>query len=429
MKKVFMNGLTAGLLVFTIIFSMVNCNNDDDDPDRTLVTITDMGNYFMVVLDFETGATHREMGEAYGEKLREIEDLDLEVGYDALIDKATSTEAKYYTYMARTQEIRKQIRQEYCDEIDGIASIMASADENIEGDGKLSRDEIYFLCLWSEVKSGTACNAVSVYGNRSETGNVMTARHNESVDWDEFLADVHAIIILKNGDKSLCIIGSLGHITSYTGFNDNGVFFGGVGSRTGAPYSATGKHSEYMELRYALENFDNVDDVGDYMADSAREYTTNKNIILSDTQVSKVLENNQSGSGENMQRALRTDSSELHDGVTWEYDDAICVVNSFVLKGNHDNHNGYQGNTARWQSFKTALDAHGEKVSLAELKEIASYDGGNGLPDTQGAGDIYTKLAYEIVIFEPATLHLEVFFRSHGDLPDNPTFETVPVEF
>jgi hypothetical protein len=154
-------------------------------------------------------------------------------------------------------------------------------------------------------------------------------------------------------------------------------------------------------------------------------------VLLSDSQTSKVLENNFSGNGANMQRALRSDKSALNPGITWEFTDAIAVVNSFLLLGNHDNHRTSYRNTNRWQSFRTQLQKYGKTITIDELKLIASFDNDYSTDDGIIYNyNIYNSSTQQIVLFQPDNFHLEVAFRPRsGILPADPVFENIPVEW
>jgi hypothetical protein len=259
------------------------------------------------------------------------------------------------------------------------------------------------------------------------------------MDWTDGskrqLAQIQAVTTIKYGNKSnciigygsksICMIGYLGHLTFLTGLNCDGVFAGILDSSTGAVYSSTDKYSYTSDLRYALENSASLDEVANFVTNPSRNYPFNHNVILSDRQTSKVLENNFSGTGTNMQRALRSDTSALNPEITWGFTDAVATVNSFLLYGNHDNHTGNLSNMNRWESLKTQLQNYGETITLDELKLIASFDNDDG-PGSQSSGDVYNKGTQQIVLFQPDNFHLEVAFRpKSGILPADPVFETI----
>ena len=104
-------------------------------------------------------------------------------------------------------------------------------------------------------------------------------------------------------------------------------------------------------------------------------------------------------------------------------------MNAFLLAGNCDNYTGILSNTQRWSSIKSQLQLCGDTVSLAELKQIASFDH-DAVPQSQSGGNIYNSGTQQIVVFQPDIFHLEISFKPKtGVLPVNPLFEEIPVSF
>jgi hypothetical protein len=78
--------------------------------------------------------------------------------------------------------------------------------------------------------------------------------------------------------------------------------------------------------------------------------------------------------------------------------------------------------------MKKELLSKGTAVSARELKEIISYK--RGKPDALSeASDLYNKMTLYMVLFQPDSLSLEVYFRpkSIRESPDNPVFEKIEV--
>jgi len=393
------------------------------------VSLADRGNYYEVTLDYTTGASHYAMGQQLMKKILTAVP-NFEQLMDSYIAELVPDQTTYNIMLGRVADIKPQIPQDYQDEIDGMASRLSGGSVNTRNDGKLSKNELYELELFTDVGRSTQCSGISVYGPRSATGNTMTAR---VLDWydgaNHQLAQIQAVTTIKNGNMSVCTIGYLSVLGIITGFNDNGVFAGILDSPTGAAYSSSGKRSYIWDLRYALEHDSTAADVGAYMSDPSRSYTYNHLILLSDSHTSKVLENNFSRSGTNIHRALRSDTSSLNPGITWGFSNAVAAVNAFLLAGNCDNYTGILSNTQRWSSIKSQFQLCGDTVSLAELKQIASFDHGV-VPQSQSAGNIYNSGTQQIVIFQPDIFHLEIAFKpKSGILPVNPLFEDISVSF
>lgn len=392
------------------------------------VSVVNKGSHFEVVLDFTAGTSHFEMGKAYGAAI-----LQAMPQYEALLDSYLADTAKSSQeldyLLARVKDIKPQMNPDYVDEIEGIASNLSGMTQNSRGDGKLSVDELFLINLFPDVARSTQCSALSVYGQRSETQETMTAR---ILEWysgtQNQLSRLQAVVTYKNSDKSIVTIGYLGYMGTISGFNDDKVFGAILDAGTGLMYSSSSKYSYPMDLRYALEHYQTIDEVADYLKSPDRAYTFSHLIFLSDPSVSKVLENNVAGKANSI-RDLRTEQSKFNGKIAWDIPDSIGTVNSFLSKGNFNNHSYFLGNTARFESMKHELKSKGEEVSLDELKSIATYYSGEE-PREQTDGDLYTLGTQQIIIFEPGKLNLEVFFRpATNALPTVPRFETITVDF
>jgi hypothetical protein len=407
-----------GVLILIVLLIQTACSSGIVVPTGKSgfagegVTITDKGNYYDVVLGFNSGLSHRKIGETFAKGI-----LEVVPDYKSLLDSILNeeiTDKDYYEDMIdRAHDIKRQMKKEYVDEIEGMASVWAETDKNIAADGKLSKDEILLFNLLPDVYRPSQCCAVSVFGKRSATGKNIIGRN---MDWysgsKKQLPRIQSVITLKYENKRVCLIGYLGYMGAITGFNDSKIFAAIMDSPTGQPYSSQGKRSYPMDLRDTLETKSSINEVSEYMADPDRHYAFNHLIVLGDPNETKIFENNFSGQGTNGQRvkrALRSSDSRLNDGIKWGISNAIGSVNSFMLWGNSDNYTSNDYNTKRWKNMREQLLAKGDTVTVDELKEVMSYD--NGSPGTfQNSGDLYNKLTQCSVIFQPDTLTLEIAF-------------------
>lgn len=378
-----------------------------------------------VVMEFND-STHKEMWSLYVEKLLQVFPT-LEADYDAWLVSSMDT-VTYNNRLEKLQYLRPQVPKEYRDEIEGMASKFSAGTNNILGDGKLSVDELYYISLYIDVLMTGACSAISVFGPASVTGRNMVAR---LVDW--YPRKYNAVTTINNGDKSIVIIGRLLSIMAGTGLNDDGVFAAILagGSSPPADFESKPYHSVTIDIRYALENYSTLEGAGKYLA--SKEYTFSQQIFLADSGTGKVLENNIIDGGV---RALRGADSPLGEGIDWEFANAVAAVNTFFLEGNY---RGY-GVDPRWTNIRRLLatklrnseDGEVEKVTFNELKEIATFYDRSKRRAYPGStiGDIYNSSTQHIALFEPATFHLEVFFRNSSASPiNNPTFIAVPISF
>jgi hypothetical protein len=427
--------LALGLLLISLFFQS-GCGQEEPAVtgvshfETQGVTITDQGNYFKVTLDFKSGLSHRQIGEALGTGI-----LRAVPNYEALVDAyiaETLTNYEYPDAFFRVDDLKLRLNQDYKDEIEGMASKFSGGTHNVRQDKKLSRDELYIFNLFPDIIRNTQCCFVSVFGARSATHKTLAARN---LDWFggslNQLPKIQAIITLEYPQKKLCSLGYLGYMGIITGFNDSKVFGAIIDSQSGEAYSSQGRRSYPLDLRFALENKTSLGEVAGFILDPEKCYAVNYVIALSDPVESKVLENNFSGTGTTRQRvkpALRTAGSRLNPGITWGISNAIGSVNSFLLYGNYDNHTPNKYNTKRWKNMKEQLLSKGPEVSMDELREVVSFD--HGWPGTfMDSGDLYNRSTLQSIIFEPDTFSLEVFFhpRNTRKSPRDPEFEKIVV--
>ncbi len=399
------------------------------DPGSKIPGIVDInwnGTFTEVIMEF-SDSTHKEMWSLYVEKLLMVFPT-LEADYDTWL--VTSMDRKTYSdRLQKLQYLKPQVPKEYQDEIEGMASNFSGGTNNIQGDGKLSIDELYYINLSIDIIMARGCSAISVFGPPSVTGRNMVAR---LVDW--YPRTDNAVFTIRNGDKSIVsIVRLLRIIAAGTAFNDDGVFAALLagGRPPPADFESKPYSSVMIDIRYALENFSTLEGIAKYL--SNREYTFSHQAFLADSRTSRVLENNLIDGGI---RALRGANSKLGEDIDWEFDNAVAAVNTFFLEEN------YRGGSVdpRWTNIRHELanklrnseDGEVDKVTLNELKEIATfYDKSEGdVYPGSTIGDIYNSMTQLIVLFEPITFHLEVFFRNDSASPiRNPSFTTVPVSF
>jgi hypothetical protein len=426
--------IVVGLILIQIL--LVGCSenilvvNGKYTYEEKGVSIKDMGNYFDVVLDYTSGLNCRQMGEAYARGI-----LEAVPDYEFLIDSyltRNNNSNNYKNSIYRTEDLKLLLNQDYMDEIEGMSSVFSGGSKNEMKDKKISKDELYLFNLYPDVAVSTQCSFVSVFGSRSSTGSTITGRNLDWYGGDlNELPRIQAVITYIHKNKKICSIGYLGYIGMLTGFSDSKVFAAVLVSPSGAPYDSAGKRSYSMDLRFALENNKTINKIAEYMKDPLKHYTANHLIALSDPTKSVVLENNFSGIGPNGQtvkREVRTAESMLNDGITWGISDAIGSVNSFLLFGNYNNHTSYKHNTKRWKNMKERLISAGKAVTPEGIKKVITYN--HGSPGTfNESGDLYNRNTVQMILFQPESLTLEVFFRPKNSLknPKDPVFEKIQV--
>ncbi len=425
MKKKLLYLLSVIVLVTGLNLGAVTINAAETTQR---VTVTAKGSHYEVVLNFKGEKSHEKIGKEYGSQI-----LKAVPQYEALVDsylaEITSNDVVYNLMLQRVKDILPQVDKDYVDEIKGIASNFTGKEDNVRGDGKLSTSEMFLMNLCPDAVRPSQCCGAGVYGDKSENNNNIGMR---ILDWHagskNQLVGIQSVVTFKNSKKSICTIGYLGYMGCISAFNDNKVFGAILDSSTGDEYSSESKRSYPFDLRHALENYTTINGVAAYLKSPVRNYTYGHLIFLSDDKVTKVLENNISGK-ENSLRDVRTEKSELNEGITWDISDSVGCVNSFMLKGNFDNHSNNPFNTNRFYSMKKVLKEQGEKFTFDNMKVVASYYQGEE-PGPQKEGDLYNTSTQQIMVFEPANNRYEVFFRPlSGNLPKVPVFEKIPVLF
>ena len=412
--------LTAATAVFLCLLSPAVVS-------AQYVSIQDMGTHFRVSIDYTT-ATPAQVGAELGTEIAAAVPT-IQSLLDSYLDEAFSSNAALYAEMlARAAEVKNQVPAGYVAEVDALAVGMGLGTVNTLGDGLFSRDELWIMNLTPEVARGAQCSALAAWGPRSATGLTSLMR---LLDWgvgsSYQLAKLQAVeTAVLSGGRSVTNIGFLGYRAMLTGYNRHGVFAAVLDSATGVePYTATNKYSYAFDLRRAVEEQSGLDGVAAHMSDPFRDYPFNHLVFLADRSGAAVLENNFSGSGSNMRRALRYDDSTLNPGVTWGYSNAVAAVNAFMLEGNTDNYTGGTYNTARWGSILGEMSSAGDTLDWDELKAIASFDNGDG-PGSMSTGDLYSSVNVMIVLFQPVSGRLEIAFHPRdAALPADPVFTTV----
>ncbi len=407
------------------------------------VVFLDKGNHYEATLDF-TSASHRQVGFEYGQKLAAIPKF--EELMDSYLNELTDQDwFTYKTLLERAARLKANLPRQYAEEIEGMAAGFGAAPLSFAGDGKLSLDEIYLLNLLPDVARETQCTALAVFGPRSATGGTIVGRN---LDWPDGqnhqVSRFQAITTYKEIGQTIVSVGCLGFQGIMSGFNKDGVFAAILDSPSGEPFSLQHNRSYTMDLRQALEKCSDLKGVARFMSDPGKRFCFNHLIFIADPAGAGVLENNFSGPGNNIHRALRTADSRLNAGITWAIPNAVAATNSFLLQGNYDNFNHChkqnmsrarqdcrparqpeRGTTARWDNLKTQLLAAGPVQTVQAIERILSFHNGNSAGPVE-TGDIFNTDTMQSMVFEPATKKLQIYFRpKDGLLPAKPAFEKI----
>jgi hypothetical protein len=412
------------IIVIAILFTGCTSNQSTTGTTQVVEIKKIQDTYYLVNIDL-TVESHYETGKQYAEQIvAHVPDYESKI--DSFINymlgmMQQAIDIDMDVLISRANDIKKNIPQEYLEEISGMQSVF-SYDKDVPGDGHLSQNEFLVFNVFGDIARPTRCSASGVFGGSSTTGHTIIGRN---LDWNELpdsqLWTIQAVILLNNDDKSMASIGYLGELAFISAFNNDNIFTAVLDSDTGDPYpSTTGKRSYTMDLRYALENETTLEGVAGYMMD--KDYPFNHLVFIADADSAQVLEDNIDSPA----RGLRTSTSELKPGITWSQPCAIAAVNSFLLPGNEDNHT--DSNPPRWDSYvKLYNDLLAEgKMGVEQVMEVESYPG----PDGKGlSGAIFRSRDHyptvQSIIMRMDTLETFVYFCPVGTLPYEPVY--IPV--
>ncbi len=216
--------LIAGFAMLFSACSPVGAGSNELTDES--VTITDMGDHYAVTLDFTTGRSHKEIGTFYGYAIR-AKVPNVESLIDSYIAETCYANAGYDTtlmlqmYQAvmktNVANIEPHIPQDYRDEIDGMSvALCSSGATDGFNDGKLSINELYAINLILDVSKTMSCSAFSAFGAASATGKTISGRVLDWANGSTYqLNKLHAVVTIKNGSKSIALIGYLGYMAGF----------------------------------------------------------------------------------------------------------------------------------------------------------------------------------------------------------------------
>ncbi len=383
------------------------------------VTIKNVqGVYYQVDIDLAANS-HYEVGRQYAEAIK-ASVPDYEARIDSFLNYMhEKNHIDLATLTARAREISRNIPAEYMEEIKGLQSVFSYTEDKL-GDGRLSKNELLIFELLGDVDRLSGCSASAVFGNSSSTGKAIIERNLEWVELpNSELQAIHAVVIIRNKDKSLASFTFLGMLAFISAVSDNDIFAALLDVGTAKPYPpAAGKRSYMMDLRYAMENQTTLKGIADYM--SGNDYAYSHLIFLADEDSAFVLENDIGSPA----RGLRSAASALQRGITWGHPGAIVAVNSFLLPGNADSFAAVDA--GRWKSFAAFYDkflSNSGTIDMEKMKEIAGYPGKDGTYTTGALfrpRDHYPSL--HLIVMRMDTLETWVAFAPVGAQPRTPKY-------
>ena len=375
--------------------------------------------YFDVTLDYEKGSFY-DVGAAYAEAIKLIyEDYpSMCEGYifENIRSAFGDLNGDYSGVKNRTEIFLAALSGDYRDELDGFADKMCGDAEGIAEDGVLSRDEAVLMQFVPDVLRGTACSVLSADGEVTASGERITCRVLEwDLGSDNQLCSGHALVHMKNGDKSFLSVTYLGFMTVLTAVNKNGLMLGelDVGSENMVEYSCENKKSYTYDMRYVLENCSSAREAAEYLKDNAESYPYCVNVLCTDKKDAVVAELVVTDEGESL---VRDSFTPLNIGVEWDDPHYICAVNSFAAEGNPDMLSRLYGNTGRWNRYNELFCGQ-KDLTLDRFKELMTSEStDNNLERIRGDGMVH------MVIADYSTNTLQAVLTGHEGVVDTPEF-------
>lgn len=386
--------------------------------ENGLCVIEKKEDYYDVTLDYENGS-YEEVGAAYAETILmaypEYASIMEPYLYENIKLAFPNLQGDYSIVLDRINTLKSSLPIEYQKEMEHYARVISNGEQGLVENGILSYEEALLTQMIPDALRGTSCSAMSVWGEKSATGETITAR---ILEWDlgseNQMCNVPCVVRMKNGEKSITGISVLGLFDTLTAINDDGVLIGILDAGIGENYVYEGKTCYTYDTRYALETMDNAQDVGNYLIGNSNKYTYSHNLVLTDKTHSYCVENCVvEGKGVSL---LRDTKTKLHDNLEWDNPDSLCIVNAFAAAQNPDHLTGDEENLVRWLKYKEWIGKK-EKISVTDVKDMLTCEKVDGNTAT-----IHSQTVFYIVIVDYATGKIQVAFTGTEGVVDKPKF-------
>ena len=404
-----------------------------------LCTIEKKPSYYEVYLDYTKG-DYEAVGRAYAQTILE---MDFKFGeimepylYENINMAFPSLNGDYSPVQDRIDDLLVNLPDEYRVELCAFAEALSQGETGFTENEKVSYEEALLVSIVPDTLRGTSCNALSVWGEKTETGERITSRTLEwSLGSENQMCLAHAVTHFKMPEdrNSYVTFSVLGMLDVLTTINDDGVMAGILDAGTGFDYYSEGKKCYTYELRYAVEHMSDARSVGEYMVDESKDFTYSHNIIITDKSDAfvaedwvddpdKVLEK-YAATGEIDEddmgfSILRDADTPLMEGITWDNPDSLCVVNTFVTKDNIDNLTSVGNNFVRFTKFNTWVGEK-EKLSVADVKGIVTRESTEHVSRFQ---KIHSENVFQTIIYDYSTGNIDVVFTGTEGVEDHPSF-------
>ena len=297
--------------------------------------------------------------------------------YENIVVGFPALEDDYEPVTERISYLAETLRPAHKEELYAFAETISGGIHGYEQDETISYEEALTFNLIPEALRGTACSALSLWGSKTESGDNVSIRF---LDWalgsENQMCMGHAVIHANKGERSYTAISFLGFVSVVSAVNNDGVFGAilDVGSGN-EPYSYKDKKCYTYDLKYALEEYDTAEKVGNFMVQNSADYTWSHHIYVTDKDHAYCAEDatgalQKSGKGYSI---LRDCNTPLIDGLKWDSKDSLCVVNSFASQGNQDFFCGGTDNIVRFKKYNEWVSSK-DHFSIGEMKSMLTRE-------------------------------------------------------
>ncbi len=392
--------------------------------DDGLCTISVMPDYFDVTLDYENGSRY-DVGAAYGRTIPQAMPEYESIMEPYLYGNIRSMYGGSFSSEAvedRVMELYGSMREEYREEIDGLATTLSQGRHGYVEDGLFSYEEVVTMQMIPDALRPTACSALTLWGERTGTGEMMALRNLEwGLGSDYQMGMLNSVTHMRNGDRSITAIAIMGLLDIISAVNDDGVFAAilDVGTPTEERFIYEGRKCYTMELRYALEEFTTAREVGEFMVGESAEFTWCHNLTITDGNeafcaedcVAQVAE---AGLGFSN---LRDADTPILEGLSWDNTDSLCIVNSFTTAGNQDSFTNVPNNIVRFAKYNEWVSEN-DVFSVADLKTMITQE----IVEQYDVENVHSMGTSQLIIVDYATGNIQVAFTGGEGPVDNPVF-------
>ena len=114
---------------------------------------------------------------------------------------------------------------------------------------------------------------------------------------------------------------------------------------------------------------------------------------------------------------LRSADTPIHEGLTWNSKDSLCIVNSFTGKGNQDGFSISRSNLVRFMKYDQWVSEK-DKFSVADVKGIMAKE----VVDQSEVSNVHNNATVHTVILDYATGRIQVAFTKGDCAEDVPVY-------